>query len=273
MLAHKLTPRKKPSYPFYVQPKLNGIRALWDGKDTLWSRDGKPFSSTTLPHIYRQLANIDLPLDGELYCHGLSLQQINSRVAVKRVSAHANVFVISYHVFDSISSKPFEERRNETIDAVSSVGFETTSTAPFSITPVQTILITSPTSEEGAYRLFKKQHYEGMMYRSITDPYGFPENCGNQENRWNCLLKRKDWLDLIAKVVDVEEGEGQFREHVGAFWLEEDDGTRFKAGSGLTIFQRKAFWEQVPYGRKVKVNYEMRSDDGTPLKATIEEVQ
>ena len=112
-----------------------------------------------------------------------------------------------------------------------------------------------------------------MMYRSINDPYGMIDECGNKENRWATLLKRKDWLDMRCRIVGVNEGKGEFAGSVGAFVLQTEDGTTFQAGSGLTKFQRKAYWIEDPVGRIAVVNYEMLSDGGVPLKPTIEMVE
>lgn len=260
MLAHKLTPPRKPSYPFYVQPKLNGIRAVWNGSK-LFSRDLKTFSSVSLSNIYRALAGVPA-LDGELYCHGMSLQQINARVAVNRKEAHKDVGVIQYHVFDMPAMLPFKDR----------VRILDQFDLPSPIEKVMTYQIFSQTSEEAAYRLFKKKEYEGMMYRDSEHVYGFAENCGNKENRWKCLLKRKDWLDMDCVILGVKEGEGRLAGKVGAFCFKTKDGLEFTAGSGLNQFQREHYWTVSPVGLIAKINYEMLSDNGTPLKPTIEAV-
>ena len=261
MLAHKLTDRRKPAYPFYVQPKLNGVRALWNG-ETLYSRDLKIFSPINLRHIYHQLTSLP-PLDGELYCHGLSLQQINARVAVNRTTPHAESLSISYCVFDAVVDEPFEKRQDIVYEVTRGL---------MSVVAVETILVNSPTSEEAAYKLFKKQNYEGMMYRDAKASYGFVENCGNKENRWTTLLKRKDWLDVDLPVVDVAEGTGQFQGKCGSLVLE-IDGKKFNVGSGMTHSQRQAYWDSPPVGRVAKISYEMLSDGGVPLKPVLVEIK
>jgi len=75
MLAKTLGP-KFSSYPCYVQPKLNGVRALYQrGQDTFWtfqSRDEKTWKTEVLAHIGNELCSLELGsviLDGELYVH------------------------------------------------------------------------------------------------------------------------------------------------------------------------------------------------------------
>ena len=273
MKAHKYKPGKM-AFPCYVQPKLNGIRAIWVPGKGLNTYEQKVWDPCVLPHIHEALEKIETPLDGELYCHGLSLQQINARVAVNRVSPHTDVARVSFNVFDAPSPRPFQER-SAFIEALST-SFD------FCITVVQTVFVSTPVQADMAYRLFKAQKYEGMIYRQLDAPYGYlrgqhPDEslwCGNKENRWNYILKRKDWLDMICTIKELKEGKGQFEGSLGSFIMETPDGKEVDAGSGLTIQQRTAFWEcpQLVLGARVRINYEMLSDTGVPLKPTIEEV-
>lgn len=70
------------AWPRVAMPKLNGIRAMWDGQ-RFWSRDGIMFTPGIVPHIEAALP--PTRLDGEFYVHGWSLQRINGVVAVNRV--------------------------------------------------------------------------------------------------------------------------------------------------------------------------------------------
>jgi len=109
------------------------------------------------------------------------------------------------------------------------------------------------------------------MYK-LDEPYGFVENCGNKENRWKRMLKRKDWLDEEFEILDIEEGTNSNEGRVGALVFKASNGQRFTAGSGLSSHQRDEFWSSPPIGRLCKIRYEMLSDDGIPLKPTIEYV-
>ena len=91
----------------FVQPKLDGHRCLFSNSTGLYSRGGK---SINLPHIEDYLRSLNLPdeviLDGELYCHGKSLQEISSLVKAPRAESKQ----LNYIVYDLVSSSSYEER-------------------------------------------------------------------------------------------------------------------------------------------------------------------
>jgi len=112
MLAKSFEKRKKfvtdDMYPVYGQPKLDGVRCLaaWaksaDGQDyvKLFSRSGKEYF---LKHISEELAAMGLPddgvTDGELYIHGVSLQQLNRLVRGSHKYPEESIKV-EYHIYD-----------------------------------------------------------------------------------------------------------------------------------------------------------------------------
>ena len=71
MLAHDYKKYKhKIEFPCYIQRKYDGYRLLYDhiNKD-MYTRNGKKYEILYKTELYKQLQNIDLPFDGELYCH------------------------------------------------------------------------------------------------------------------------------------------------------------------------------------------------------------
>lgn len=269
MLAKKWQDqRNKLTYPCYVQPKLNGVRALFRaGK--FQSRDGHLWADSVLAHITHCLQNISerYLLDGELYTHGWSLQQINGAISVNRNEPKAQTFFVEYHVFDIIDlDNPhlsFHERRQLLLDFL----YPNLIGSKVKLVPTQ--MVSTELEAESWYGIWKYGGYEGMMYRHFDAPYGFLRDCSNKENRWHTLLKRKDWIDEEFTIVDVTEGTGQFEGQVGALVFETPLGIRFQAGSGLSHFERREFMDKPPIGYKATVKYEMLSDSGTPLKPTI----
>ena len=97
------------SHPFYVQPKLNGVRALCNGA-VFQSREEHIWSEKVLAHLQTQIQPIfdrypSFITDGELYRHGLSLQKINQAVAVTRHEPTPVTPTIEYHIFDVLDTE------------------------------------------------------------------------------------------------------------------------------------------------------------------------
>ena len=269
MLANKYQPGKI-QYPCFVQPKLNGIRAL-AYNDKFQSRDENFWDSSVLPHLFTQLKGFSYPTDGELYRHGMSLQEINSRVAVMRQKPHDKVSLIEYHIFDLIFPDSSFHKRYLAMKYLKEE-------ERFSNTPIKfvdTFLVHSDNEADYYYRQFREQGFEGMMYRDPHAGYGVETRCTNKENRWKCLLKRKEMLEGEATIIGFNEGEGQFTGALGAFSLQFHNSAVFDAGSGLTHIQRFSYWQKrdVLLGMVVKFRYEMLSDSGTPLKPIIDFVK
>jgi ATP-dependent DNA ligase len=92
------------SQPYvFVQPKLDGWRCMANTRTRkIYTRSGAEI--TTLPHINAALP-IDGPewLDGELYRHGHTLDEIQSMI--KRGDDR-----IEFHVFDCVSGEKWSQR-------------------------------------------------------------------------------------------------------------------------------------------------------------------
>ena len=258
-------------YPCYIQPKFNGIRALWLPGQGLQSRDGHFWTPGVLSHIEDDLEKLKLPpgcegLDGEIYKHGMSLQQINSRAAVIRKVAHPKVGELHYVIFDSIADEPFQVRRWHLEEIESQITFLDSLRIP------ETVFCTSEDFSTLCFNLWKGENYEGLMYRVLDAPYGREEHCGNKENRWDYLLKRKSWEDLEGEVVDVFEGEDGWENTMGGIVLKLDNGKQVKVGSGkLTLMDRKKAWvmKDELIGTTASIQFECLSDSGVPLKPVI----
>jgi hypothetical protein len=273
MLAHKYNP-SRITYPCFIQPKLNGIRGVYLPTHKFQSRYGEIWNSSVVDHALSALTSMPLYLDGEFYCHGMSLQEINSRISVVRSQPHPERDRIKFCIFDVIVDAPFYKRAlmlhklRERFDG-----------SP-AISVVKTFEITTESEGDYYYNQWRKiENFEGAMYREACMPYGFASRCGNKENRWHYLQKRKGTQDLVATVVGLKEMiDGKTKEPkgtLGAFNLATDKGFAFDAGSGLTDADRVKYWAlgDRMIGTKVRIKFEMFSDGGIPLKPIIECVE
>lgn len=254
---------------FDVQPKLNGLRCLYN-KGIFQSRDEKVWHPGKVAHVIDALATIpdNWVLDGEWYCHGLSLQQINSAMSVNSQLTTEITPTIQFWVFDGFNKsnplEPFYER----FAKIQGLLRNLPQTAD-QVQLVPTYRCDIPLAEH-MFANAKRQHFEGLMYRVRESSYGHAHLCTNADNRWNCLLKRKDFLDANVLVLGVSRGEGKYSEAMGALICEFENGRQFSVGSGFSDAERFRYIDQPPIGSTIRIKYEMLSDEGVPLKPIFE---
>lgn len=175
MLAKEYKKGQKLENPIFLQPKLDGIRCLAyisGGEVTLISRQNN------LPHIEYNLGYIknDMVLDGELYCPSLNFQETMSYIKEGKTEK------IDFYVYDVVEKDlPFEER------------LKILQNLPINIKLLFTI---RSQYLDHFHQQFLKGGYEGTIIRQGTKGY----ECGERSNQ---LLKRKDFLDLSCKIIDV----------------------------------------------------------------------
>lgn len=131
----------------FIQPKLDGWRCVVDTKTgALYSRTGNEIK---LPHISTDVIDRGLPefLDGELYCHGFTLGQIQSMIRKGDTR-------IKLHIFDVVSDATYEDRA-EIVAGIAETE---------NIKRVETHRI-SPADVDLYYHRFLDAGYEGAVIR------------------------------------------------------------------------------------------------------------
>lgn len=261
------------SHPFYVQPKLNGVRALCNGA-SFQSRDEHLWKPKVLAHLHEQIQPIfqrfpNFITDGELYKHGLSLQKINQAVAVNRHEPTAVTPTIEYHIFDILDCENGTTDFSYRVWQLNAISDIISYHRLTHIKVVPTHLCGSMDMTEPLYKNYLKAGYEGLMYRSLGHMYGLAENCGNKENRWKCLLKRKEWLDKEFLITDFKITEGKKGERGFQVICDVGNGETVSVGSGLSDDELDYYVENSPVGQYAKVKFESYSDDGIPKQPTV----
>jgi hypothetical protein len=279
LLAHVYEPHRV-TYPCYVQPKLNGIRALYQN-GRFQSRDQIPFPVGLLAHLSSPLQNVfgpDTILDGELYVHGWPLQRINAAVTPVRRHPTEDTVKVEYHVFDVVDfGKSFHDRVY--LSALTKL-----MSGPIGpINLVNCELALSLRDADELYAEFVASGYEGMMYRLGDCPYTLPnqewvrgwranprsKNFSDKNNRCWHLLKRKSWTDDEFEFLSLNETAGELGERGFQMWVKARNGSPFKVSSGLSQSELDSYLETPPVGRQIKIKYLVLSDKGIPLNATI----
>jgi DNA ligase len=283
MLAHIFEQSRWVNEPTWVQPKLNGVRALYQN-GFFQSRDEIPWNEPILRHLSQPL-KLMFPdertiLDGELYVHGWPLQKINGAIAINRLEPNEETFQVEYHIFDVVSYKlPFEERFYNTMR------LKHLFTPDIKVRLVETIRADTQGIADDFYAAQVSKGYEGIMYRIGECPYTHPKepatiaylngdhkyrkHLSDKNNRVWHMLKRKDWKDDEFECVGTIDGEGKYKGLIGSLMCSTGTGKFFCAGSGLTDKDREDYTENPPIGRKVKIKFLTYTSDGKPFNPTI----
>lgn len=251
MLAHSYDKAgKKISFPCFVQPKLDGLRATCIG-GKFFSRSRKPFP--VLKHLTDEILRLgldDIQLDGELYNHEArdNFEELVS--AIKREkSDNPKTKTIQYHVYDANIIGDYKDRL-EYLEYLKS----RCAGSPY-LKFVETRQVKSVKEMNAAYDDFMEQGYEGAMLRNLLGEY--------ETRRSYNLQKLKQFQDAEFEIVGISEGRGSLSGHAAAFVCRIDDehGERnFEAklkGKNVTALLKRCFedhslWE----GKWLTVQYQ-----------------
>jgi len=239
-------------FPVLGQPKLNGVRAKWDGK-TLTSRQGKTWRRETLPHIFEKLErfsaeNPGVVLDAELYAHGLSLQEIIKRVAVHRNVFHKDHLDIDFHAFDIISDDDTESRQI----TLSQIYQPWTAVCK----------VETRKDVEIWLNRFCEAGFEGLMLRQYHCPY--------RSGRTEMLIKVKPWKYGKGVVAGFTPGEGKYKGMLGAIIVKAEN-IEFRVSGGLTDEDRINVWRdnKLYLGKPISYRYRDLSAGRKPLSPQV----
>jgi ATP-dependent DNA ligase len=205
MLANRWEDRHRHiSEPFYVQPKLDGVRMLIgrsNGKFMMLSRTGKEVKH--LDHIGDEVKGILEDgefLDGENYSPNKTFEEITGlcRTSLQSSADGKDLGGIRFFVFDRFNLKnlnePFEARQNN-LKALFSKRFK-------NLEMVETKVLESKELIESEHDRYVDQGYEGIMIRDPQGRYGLAE-------RSNKLLKFKKFQTEEYEIVGANEGTGK----------------------------------------------------------------
>lgn len=259
MLAHDYKKSKKGlEYPVDTQPKLNGVRcmAFWMGDHVvLMSRGGKEYS---VPHIVDDLQKVlpkDYVADGELYVHGIPLQDIVHLVKNPGTEEQRQV---EFWVFDGFTVGCTEATwpmREQTL--MNWFG----SFDPDSITSIQPVEVAEVASEEELKSML--QYYEEMGYEgAIIRLYDFPYELGHRSRG---LWKLKNFFDQEFEIVGFTEATGNDKGTVVWECKTPKGGTFTVRPKGTREMRAKWYAHGKDYiGRKLTVKYQELTKDGIP---------
>lgn len=266
MLARTLGP-KFDKWPCFVQPKLNGVRALYQS-GVLQSRDEKLFAYPVVRHIIDELATLklgNLMLDGELYVHGWRLQKINGAVATNRTSPREDSHEVEFHVFDAIDERGFKTLFSERF--LEHAAYIQNSSLPH-VKLVHTAMVYNREWLDKYFHAHCRDGFEGLMARP-DGPYQLGETSHGTTFRSPFLWKYKSWKDTEYECVAVVLGEGKASIGIGSLTLQNALGITFQCGTGFTDDERRELAANPPINKLVKVRYVEITSDGIPYPCTF----
>tara|TARA_R110000851_G_scaffold101934_4_gene218235 strand:+ start:2584 stop:3684 length:1101 start_codon:yes stop_codon:yes gene_type:complete len=255
MLATPLDKVKPESIDWgsaFVQPKLDGHRCLFvDGQ--LYSRGGKEI---VMPHILDAIMESemrDMHLDGELYIHGMPLNEISKLVKKQRPES----INLQYHVYDTVLSEIFFNRLYKL------TGHWDNHAETHCLQLVETIQVGSMEQAMSHHQNYRYAGYEGTMLRFGDDHY----LAGKRSRK---LLKMKEFHDAEFTVIGVEEGKPYVRDskdyRVPVWICDAGNGKPFSVTHPGTMLEKDDAWQicTTYIGQQLTVKYHYLSADGIP---------
>lgn len=250
MLAKKFEKHEhRITYPCLAQPKLGGVRMIWDGS-RWYSRSHKPLSIS--PGLESELRAdwAGIPLDGELYEPTLTFEAICGSVRRKEWDGRE----IGYHVFDTMSPQPSWQR--QLVPPNNPLAFM------MWIRQVETCLVKERSDLDVLLERWISEGFEGLMVRDYDAPY--------IEKRTNCLLKWKRWIKTTAVIIGFIEGKGKHIGRLGALRIsgrtDNEVCWECSVGTGFSDSDRDYIWshQSRSIGRAIKLKYQEVTRLGVP---------
>ena len=243
-------------------PKLNGLRCMYIPGQGFFSRDGKRWNDAVLNHIV--MPTTDYIIDGELYCHGMSLQKINSAVGVNRIEPGEDAERIKFFAFDLVEPKFNALTRMLLLEKIINDHREEIEMLPM----IEWEICKTRIELDRCYNHYITQGYEGQMLKSVFGSY-MPQ--GEKERTTMNLQKRKAFLDgefeCIGRVISQE---GKCAGKLGALKFITSKGVSFEVGTGFTDEEREEYiTPNYHFQRKATIKYLNLTDDGRPFNASF----
>lgn len=235
--------------PYIVQPKYDGVRCraipLPSGEYMLLSSEENPIFS--VPHINKALGELNCvkELDGELYTHNMSFEQIVS-ITSRTVNLHSDNNRIQFHIFDYIDNENPQPQFRRIID-LNNIDFK----PPLVKSPYWVCNSLEEIME--VYNELICLSYEGIIVRNYLSFY--------ERKRSTLIMKFKPKKEDNYIITGYEEEiskDGNPKCSLGALQCMSGDGSNFSVGTGFTRDKRKELWRNKDslIGCTAKVKYQ-----------------
>lgn len=259
---------------WYGSRKIDGVRCsfYWkDGEVRTASRGGGDYDASTsfMRHNPKLIQffeeHPDIVLDGELYKHGKSLQQISGAARLEKDTAGMDW--LEYYIYDVMdSTKTFEERLDILHDITDELNLDFNperewddGELKFQIVPQETVV--GWANIQKLHDKYVGEGFEGIVIRDPSKVYNFG-------GRTNAMIKVKMYKDAEFEIVGYSEG---LRPEDMVFVCKTKEGKEFEA---KPMGPRELKWEYLDrmdeiIGKMATVKYFYLSDEGCPLQPVL----
>lgn len=259
---------------WYASRKIDGVRCSFyykDGEVRTASRGGEHYDYSTAfmrhnPKLIQFFENHpDIVLDGELYKHGKSLQQISGAARLEKDTAGMDW--LEYYIYDVMDSTKIFEKRLEVlhdIESELSLGFNPNKEwkegeLRFQMVPQEKVV--GWTNIQKLHDKYVSEGFEGVVIRDPSKVYNFG-------GRTNAMIKVKMYKDAEFEIVGYEEG---LRPEDMVFVCQTELGVRFEAkpmGPRELKYEYLDRMDEI-IGKMATVKYFYLSDEGVPLQPVL----
>lgn len=265
-----------------VSRKIDGVRCSFYWKDRevkTASRGGGNYDYSTYqlrehPMLIQFLSqHPDWVLDGELYKHGKSLQQISGAARMEKTAAGCDW--IEYYVYDiMVPNIPFEKRQlylNELQEFLGQTEFNpekewNENDLRIHVVPHEYIYGKNKKDQIIAlHNQYVSEGWEGCVARDVSKAYKFG-------GRGNEMIKFKMYQDAEFEITGISEG---LRPEDMCFTLKTEDDIEFKAKPMGSKELKEQYREDLPklIGKMATVKFFYLSDEGTPLQPVLKAIR
>jgi DNA ligase-1 len=241
----------------FEEPKFDGMRCLAvinNNSVKLLSRAG--LEITTLGHINEALSIISksidntIILDGEIY--SMELGGFQDQMKAVKKYREGITEKLNFNVYDIINDASFHVRNNMIKWVFDEYKFDIDS-------PIKRVERYKTSKEEFPkyHKQFIEEGFEGTMVRWGDEGYKMDARSKN-------LLKYKDFIDIVAEVIDVIPSDARPTQGIVVCRL--DNGGEFKATPKMSHEDREELLtnKHEYIGQKAEIRFFEYTDDGLP---------
>lgn len=247
MLAQRFDKIKQIDYnDLYYQHKYDGNRMLitnYNGENIAYTRQGKVIES--IPEILSEIViPLGMTLDGEIYCHGETLQTIVSWVKRRQEDSKR----LKFHAYDLIAGMQYKDRLHVLSDLDLGDRAEVVPTHKYDgKSTIKELLLESISSG-----------YEGLILRQ--------NDFGYENKRSKSLIKVKQFFDDEFKIFGVHLS----KDDIPVLDCYASNGLSFKATAPGSMLEKEAIYNdrENVIGKAVHLEYSQLTKDGIPFHPT-----